>query len=52
MSVWCGTDLTGNVVVLTRGNSGPKKGKEKKGDNTANNRCVLESDPARDSAVM
>lgn len=55
MSVWFWTDLTVDVVVLTGQNSGPKKKKEKRTrttDNTPDNRCVLGSDPACDSAAM
>lgn len=48
VSVWCGTDLTGDVVVWREETAVQKR----KWDKTPNNRCALESDPARDSAVM
>lgn len=52
VSVWCRTDLTGDVVVWREETAVQKRKRKRKRDNTPNNRCVLESDPARDSAVM
>ncbi len=48
VSVWCRTDLTGDTVVWREETAVQKR----KWDKTPNNRCVLQSDPARDSAVM
>lgn len=52
VSVWCGTDSTGDVVVWQEETTVQKrkwkKEIKKERDNTPNNRCVLGSDPARD----
>lgn len=47
VSVWCGTDSTGDVVVWQEERKWKKEIKKER-DNTPNNRCVLGSDPARD----
>lgn len=50
--VWCWTDLTGDAVVWRDETAVQKRKKKKDRDNTPDNRRVLESDPACDSAVM